>query len=118
MQLKFKTGEPVFDDNNSTQKADVVARLQMWLIDDEYMAKTDVHALVRDALSEIEQLREKNSNLRGAAAREESLADALAFTTSGLIALVPIEVVESLGEFATKVQIVLDAWTNARRLDD
>ena len=115
MRLRFKTGEFVYDEH---QKADIVARMQMWLIDDEYMAKVDVHGLVRDALHEIEILRMKNTELRAAAAKEQSLADALAFTTSGLIAFVPDGVVDTLGEFGKKVEVVLDAWTAARRGND
>lgn len=111
--MRFKTGEFVY--SQSDNKADIIARLQMWLIDDEYMAKVDVHGLVRDALHEIEILNASTEKFRMEALKERSLADALAFTTSGLISLVPEDVVESLGEFGDKVGVVLDAWTSARR---
>ena len=113
--LRFKTGELVHDEY---QRADIIARLEMWLIDEEYMAKVDVHDLIRDSLREIGDLRVKNAETRALAAREQSLADALAFATSGLIALVPDEAIESLGEFRQKVELVLSAWQHARRIDD
>lgn len=112
MKLRFKTGELVYDDY---KKADIIARLEMWLIDDEYMAKIDVHDLLRDALREIETLSKKNEKLRTDALKERSLADALAFTTSGLVAFVSDDVIDSLGDFGDKVKVVLDAWTFARR---
>lgn len=115
MKLRFKTGELVYDDY---KKADIIARLEMWLIDDEYMAKIDVHDLLRDALREIGDLRVKNTETRALVSREQSLADALAFATSGLIALVPDETIESLGEFRQKIEIVLNAWQRARHVDE
>lgn len=115
MRLRFKTGELVYDEY---KKADIVARLEMWLIDDEYMAKVDVHELVRDALHSIGDLRAQNTELRAVASKERSLADALAFTTSGLISLVPDETIESLGEFSQKIEIVLSAWQRARHIDE
>ena len=115
VRLRFKTGEFVYDEHH---RADIIARLEMWLIDEEYMAKIDVHGLIRDALHEIGDLRVKNAETRALISREQSLADALAFATSGLIALVPDETIESLGEFRQKIEIALNAWQRARHVDE
>lgn len=116
VKLRFKTGEYVADEY---QKADIIARLEMWLIDEEYMAKVDVHDLIRDALLEIGDLHVKNAEIRSAAAREQLLADALAFTTSGLLSFIPDETIDLISDdLRQKIGAVLDAWQNARRIDE
>lgn len=116
MRLRFKTGELVHDEY---QRADVIARLEMWLIDEEYMAKVDVHDLIRDALHEIGDLRVKNAEARASVSREQSLADALAFTTSGLLSFIPDETIDLISDdLRQKIGAVLDAWQNARRIDE
>jgi len=115
-RLRFKTGEFVHDEY---QRADIIARLEMWLIDEEYMAKVDVHDLIRDSLREIRDLRVKNAETQALAAREQSLADALAFTTSGLLSFIPDETIDLISDdLRQKIGAVLDAWQNARRLSE
>lgn len=100
------------DDNEL--RADIVARLRMWLIDDEYMAKVDVNDLLRDAVREIERLQSMFDVILTRYVGERSLADVLAFTTTGLIALMTSEQIDDLGEFGQKIDVVLEAWQLAR----
>jgi hypothetical protein len=113
---KFKTGEYVRDDEH--RDSPIVARLQLWLIDEDYITRVHVHDLISDALHEIERLKAENDRLASAVQAEQSLADALAFTTSGIVALVPEEVLGSLGDFGEKIQVVLDAWSKARGINE
>lgn len=104
--------------NDETPKASIIARLQMWLIDEDYMRGVDVHDLITDALHEIEKLSSEQSDLLERLALEVSLADALALSTSGILGLVSNEAVESLGEFREKVNSVLYAWQLMRGQED
>lgn len=86
----------------------------MWLVDDEYMAKTDVNDLLRDALHAIDGLKELTDTLTVRYINERSLADILAFVSTGLIAVLSQEQIDELGEFGEKIDAVLSAWQHAR----
>jgi hypothetical protein len=100
------------DDNEF--RADIIARMRMWLIDDEYMAKVDVNDLLRDAVREIERLQSLSDVLATRYVGERSLADVLAFTTTGLIAMMTEDQIDDLGEFGKKIDMALGAWQIAR----
>lgn len=97
----------------------IVARLQLWLIDEDYITRVHVHDLISDALHEIERLKAENDRLASAVQAEQSLADALAFTTSGLLSFIPDETIDLISDdLRQKIGAVLDAWQNARRISE
>lgn len=99
---------------NNELRANITARMMMWLVDDEYMAKTDVNDLLRDALHAIDGLKELTDTLTVRYINERSLADILAFVSTGLIAVLSQEQIDELGEFGEKIDAVLSAWQHAR----
>lgn len=112
MKLRFKTGEFVNDEDSLDYN--IVSRMQMWLIDDDYMAKTDVNDLVRDAVKEIQTLRKTVDVVADRVATESSLADVCAYGLCLLVDSYGDAIADLPEEIRVKIDIIMSAWQVAR----